>query len=173
MAAVDLDALASELAERLAKGLHAALRRLLKLFDLRLTPELAGKLREAFAHVLHVVLHELVHPLAQEALPWLGELLGTDRVFVEELLARMVERTISLELRELLGEEAVLVESFEEQLAELEGYEQLRGLKMDTDDLSLLFSAFLAQADRSGWARDFAKYLLELKGRFLPGEDER
>ncbi len=47
MAAVDLDALASELAERLARGLHIALRRLLELFDLRLTPELAGKLRRA------------------------------------------------------------------------------------------------------------------------------
>ena len=173
MAAVDLDALASELAERLARGLHIALRRLLELFDLRLTPELAGKLRRASVHALHAVLHELVHPLAQEALPWLRQLPGTDRVFVEELLARMVERAISLELGELLGPEAVLVESFEEQLAELGGYEQLKGLKMDVEDLRLLFSAFLAQADRPGWARDFAKYLLELKGRFLPGEGER
>ncbi len=173
MAAMDLDALASELAERLAKGLHVALGRLLELFDLRLTPELAGKLREASAHVLHVVLHELVHPLAQEALPWLRELPDTDRIFVEELLARVVERAISLELREPLGKEAVLVESFEEQLAELGGYEQLRGLKMGVEDLRRLFSAFLAQADRPGWAREFAKHLLELKGRFLPGEGER
>ena len=163
----DLGALAEEMAGKLAKGLRYALGRLLELFDLPLTPELAGKLEEAAAHALHITIHELVHPLAQEAIPWLAQLPERERVLVEELLARVVERAISLELRDLLGERAVVVEDFEEQLGELRAYEQLSGLGLEADDLAALFSAFQSKARERGWARDFARRLLEFSRELL------
>ena len=164
-----VDELANELGARLARGLCLAIRRLLELFGLELEPRLREELKKAAAHALHITIHELSHPLAHEAIPWLRGLPEPDRTFVEELLARMVERAVSLELKGLLGEEAVLIEGFEDWLLELSCYGPLRDLKISVEDLEDLFRTFQEHIRRPGGARDFAEHLLRLREQFLPG----
>ena len=165
----ELKALIEELSAELAQALPFAAKRLAELFGLGLGPRVLGAVRRAFSHALHITVHELVHEMAREGLPWLEELHEPDRTFVDEVLARLVERYVSSELRGSLGLKTALVESFEEQLFELRSYEQLRELQMGVGDLEGLYQEFLVFARREGGAREFAKHLLGLRKRYLSG----
>ena len=162
-----LRGLVEELKEELGTAIPIAVEKLMGLFGLEASPGLLKDIRMAISHALHIIIHELAHQVAREAMPWLEELPEPDRTFVDEVLARLVERAISTELRDGVGLKMVLVEDFKEQLSELRFYEQLRGISMDEADLKALYEEFLRYASRAGGALDFARHLLELRERFL------
>mgnify|MGYP000041111587 CR=1 FL=1 len=163
----ELRGLVEELTEELGKAIPIAVRRLAELFGLEVGPELLGDVRMAISHAIHIIIHELAHSVARRGMGWLEELPEPDRTFVDEVLARLVERYISTELREREGLKMALVEDFREQLSELRSYEQLRGISMNEADLKALYEEFLRHASRAGGACEFARHLLELRERFL------
>lgn len=162
----ELKALVEELNAELAKAVPFVVRRAVELFGLE-ESQVVRAVKKAFSHALHITIHELVHELAREALPWLEELSEPKRTFVDEVLARLVERSISTGLRENLGLKTAVVESFEEQLSELRFYDQLKELRMSVEDLKGLYQEFLKFTEKTGGACEFARLLLGLIEQYL------
>jgi hypothetical protein len=98
--------------------LPEAVEQLEKLTGVRVRKQKMDKvLREAF----HIILHELAHAFVEQALPWVNSLEERQHVLVEEVLARFLERKVSLKLHSF-------VESLEEQMEEIRMYSPLRDL---------------------------------------------
>jgi len=70
------------------------------------------------------------------------DLSNLDRKLVSEVIARFIERKLSIELKENLDLENVIVESFEEQAEELYGYPELRGLKINVEEYEKAYKEF-------------------------------
>lgn len=117
-----------------------------------------------FEDTLHVLIHELAHVAIEKALPWTETLNEFEHVFVDEVLARFIERFISSKLKDelRLRELKIFIESFEKQVEELKGYPPLRNIKLSTEDYSLLYEEFQKQMERKGSLEDFGKKLLEI-----------
>jgi len=85
-----------------------------------------------FKSTLHVLIHEISHVVTDNIMCRL-DLSNLDRVFVSEIIARFIERRLSIELKEKLNLKYVIVESFKAQVEELSGYPELRGLEVKVE----------------------------------------
>lgn len=91
--------------------------------------------------ILHVLIHEISHVVVDDIIRDL-DLSNLDRKLVSEVIARFIERKLSIELKENLDLENVIVESFEEQAEELYGYPELRGLKINVEEYEKAYKEF-------------------------------
>lgn len=121
-----------------------------------------------FEDTLHVFIHELAHVVIEKEIPWTKTLNEFDHVFVDEVLARFVERFVSSKLKDelKLKELKIVVESFEKQIEELKGYPQLMNIKLSVEDYSLLYEDFQKHMDGKGSLEDFGRRLLKILHSF-------
>jgi hypothetical protein len=122
-----------------------------KLAGVRITKQKLDKvLREAF----HIVLHELAHAFVKQALPWVNSLEERQHVLVDEVLARFLERKVSLKLHSF-------VESLEEQMEEIRMYSPLTGLDWTAGFYSRLYKDFEEHCSKGRSIETFARKILE------------
>jgi len=117
-----------------------------------------------FEDTLHVLIHELAHVVVEKEIPWTETLDKFNHVFVDEVLARFIERLISSMLRDELElkELRITVESFEKQVEELKGYPELRNMKLSVEEYSSLYEDFQRHINEKRSLEDFGKKLLKI-----------
>jgi len=108
---------------------------------------------------LHVVVHEIAHAAVERMIGGL-ELSARDREALHEVMARLIERRLSIELRERLGLSTAKVESFEEQVAELSSYPELRGLRLTAEAYGELYERFWRAVEESRPVEDLVREVL-------------
>jgi len=150
----------------LSDVLYAALKKLEHYFNLR-ADELM--LKRLFGEAVHIFIHEAAHAFTRAAIPWLDTLDEVEREFLDEVLSRLVERAVSEELRDELGLEEIIVEDLGEQLAELEFYPRLRGLRMGVEEYSALYSTFVKRLRQGEPLESLARWLLSIGRKRLRG----
>ena len=152
---------------KLSKALYEALKKIEKYFDLRADE---GMLKHLFGEALHIFIHEAIHAFMRASVPWLDVLDDAERELLDEVFSRLVERAISEELRAELGLEEIVVEGFDEQIAELRFYPHLRGLKISVDEYSKLYSILIKRLRQGEAIESLAKWLLEIGRKLLHEE---
>ena len=108
---------------------------------------------------LHVVVHEVAHAAVERMVEGL-ELSAREREALHEVMARLIERRLSIELRERLGLSTVKVESFEEQVAELSSYPELRGLRLAAEAYGELYERFWRAVEEGKPVEDLVREVL-------------
>ena len=144
---------------KLNKAFYEALKKIEKYFNLRADEKI---LKRLFGEALHVFIHEAIHVFMRASVPWLDALDDAERELLDEVFSRLVERAISEELREELGLEEIVVEGFDEQLAELRFYPHLRGLQISVDEYSKLYSILVGRLRQGEPIESLAKWLLDI-----------
>jgi len=107
---------------------------------------------------LHVVVHEVAHAAVEHMIGGL-KLSAREREALHEVMARLIERRFSIELREL-GLSTAKVESFEEQVAELSSYPELRGLKLTAEAYGELYERFWRAVEEGRPVEDLVREAL-------------
>jgi len=109
----------------------------------------------------HVLIHEAAHAYAEE----LAEIPGASvegRALLEEVLAHFIERKTS-ELLKRHGYSWVLVESFEEQVREIEEDPDFGGVKIPVELYAMLYRGFEESLEK-GELASFVRVLAEKLG---------
>jgi len=94
----------------------------------------------------HVAIHEAAHAYAEKFLEGI-DLPVEKKIVLAEILARFIERKTSTWLREQ-GYSWVLIETFEEQVRELEAYSELREVKIPIEKYAELYWKFEESLER-------------------------
>jgi len=108
----------------------------------------------------HVVIHELAHAYVNEKILRSMQLPKNVHVFVDEVLARLIERKISSRLKSS-GYKWVLVETLEEQFEELKHYSVLKDVNFTLEDYVKLYNEFEKSAS-SKQLEDFVDKLIHV-----------
>jgi hypothetical protein len=114
------------------------------------------KMDKVLAEAFHIILHELAHAFVEQALPWVNGLEERQHVLVDEVLARFLEREVSLKLHSF-------VESLEEQMEEIRMYSPLRDLDWTADFYSRLYQDFEEHSSKSRSLETFARKILKYR----------
>lgn len=109
--------------------------------------------------MLHVLIHEISHAIVEDTIQGLN-LNPEDKCFLYEVIARFIERRLSLELKEELQLKTVIVESFEEQVNELLRYSELRNLKIGVKEYEKMYKYFWREVERGKGMEELAKMIL-------------
>jgi len=123
-----------------------------------LTPSLEY-VEQYFSSTIHVVIHELAHSIIKKKCSWIDEIEEGKHVFINEMLARFIERKISTEIKEKFKLETVFIESYKKQLMELKMYPELRNLKITPDEYAKLYDTFNRYIDSQRNLEEFCRYL--------------
>lgn len=113
-----------------------------------------SRIDSALKEATHIIIHELAHTALEQALPWLGNLEERQRVLVDDVLARFLERKVSAQLH-------LFTESPEEQLKEMRGYSLLQDLDWSLDFYHQLYEEFEKHIRHGGNVEAFAHKILE------------
>ena len=152
----EIKSLLNKVMDELNTVLPFILERFQKYFGL--TPSLEY-VKQYFSSTIHVVIHELAHSIIKKKCSWIDEIEEDKHVFINEVLARFIERRISTEIKEKFKLETVFVESFKEQLMELKMYPELKNLKITLDEYAKLYDTFNKHIDSQKSLEEFCKYL--------------
>jgi len=141
------------------RALPLVIQRLEEYFGCRLSAEdVERHCLPLILSTLHVVVHEVAHA-AVECMAEGLELSAREREALHEVMARLIERRLSIELREL-GLSTAKVESFEEQVAELSSYPELKGLRLTAEAYGELYERFWRAVEEGKSAEDLVREVL-------------
>jgi len=152
----EIKSLLNKVMDELNTVLPFILERFQKYFGL--TPSLEY-VEQYFSSTIHVVIHELAHSIIKKKCSWIDEIEEGKHVFINEVLARFIERKISTEIKEKFKLERVFIESYKKQLMELKMYPELRNLKITPDEYAKLYDTFNRYIDSQRNLEEFCRCL--------------